>query len=119
MAIRAATTTWRSKRVAEIKWTGLLNGDTGDAQATGTLSDKSIQVLGTFGTGGTVVLEGSNDGGTTWSTLNDTRGEGNALSFTSSDLRQTLENTRHIRPNVTAGDGSTNLTVIVTAASTA
>ncbi len=71
-------------------------------------SDRSVQVDGTFGAGGTVVIQGSNDG-TNWYTLNDP--QGNALSFTSSKIEAVMEITQYIRPKVTAGDGTTSLTV--------
>jgi polygalacturonase len=73
-------------------------------------SDRSAQIAGTFGVGGTVVLEGSNNG-TTFHTLTDP--QGNALSFTAAGLEQITELTRHIRPRVTAGDGTTSITVTV------
>ena len=71
----------------------------------------TIQVLGTFA-GATIAIEGSNDGGTTYAQLNDTRGEGNALTFTSADLRQLAEIPQQIRPALTAGCAS-DLDVIV------
>lgn len=70
----------------------------------------TIQVLGTFA-GATITIEGSNDGGTTYATLNDTRGEGNAMTFTSADIRKLNEVPQQIRPTITAGSAS-NLNVI-------
>lgn len=104
---------WLNKGVHKQTWTPLANGDVGSWLTAADLSDKSIQVFGTFGAGGTLVLEGSNDGGTTVATLNDSRGEGNALSFTAADIRTVLENPERVRPKVTAGDGTTALTVII------
>lgn len=75
-------------------------------------ADRSVQVTGTFGTGGTVVIEGSNDG-TNYVTLNNL--QGSALSFTSASLKGIAENTRYIRPRVSAGDGTTSLTVTISA----
>lgn len=71
-------------------------------------ADRCVQVTGTFGTGGTVVLQGSNDG-STWATLNNA--QGTAASFTAAGIRQIVELPRYCRPNVTAGDGTTSLTV--------
>lgn len=68
----------------------------------------SVQILGTFGVGGTVVIEGSNDG-TNYVTLNDPAGA--ALSITAAGLKGIRENPAYIRPRVTAGDGTTSLTV--------
>lgn len=72
-------------------------------------ADRSVQVFGTFGAGGTVVIEGSNDGGVTWATLHDP--QGNALSFTAVAFRTIDEVSEMIRPRVSAGDGTTALTV--------
>lgn len=90
-------------------WNSLANGDDGTpVEASGTFPDKSIQVLGTFGAGGTIILEGSNlPNNSAWATLNDP--QGNALSFTAANLEQVLEQTRWVRPRVTAGDGTTSL----------
>lgn len=114
MATRTHSGVWLSKGVYQVTWSGLLNTDVGDDVNLSMFPDKSVQVKGTFGAGGTVVIEGSNDGGTTRATLNDSRGETTgALSFTGADVRTVLENTQLIRPNVTGGDGTTNLTVII------
>lgn len=64
-------------------------------------ADRSVQVFGTFG-GGTVVIEGSNDG-TNWETLTDP--QGNALSITARRIEQIQELTAFIRPRITAGTG--------------
>lgn len=88
----------------------LTNGDDGAPIEWHEWADRSIQVLGTFGSGGTIVWEGSNDG-TNYVTLTDP--QGNALSFTSASLEQVSEITRFARPRVTAGDGTTDLDVHV------
>jgi len=75
-------------------------------------SIRSVQITGTFGAGGTCVIEGSNDG-TNYATLADP--QGNALSFTAAGIEAILENTKYIRPRVTAGDGTTSLTVTLLA----
>ena len=69
-------------------------------------NDRSIQFAGTFGSGGTILLEGSNDG-TNWRTLNDP--QGNPISKTAADLEAVMELTRYVRPRVSAGTG-VNLT---------
>ena len=93
-------------------WTPLANGDNGNSLEAAATSDKTVQVVGTFGAGGTCVVQGSNDG-TNWATLTDP--DGTNLSFTASGLELVRENPRYIRPNVTAGDGTTSLTVHITA----
>lgn len=91
-----------------IGWTGLLNGDTGAAVELVDYADKTVTITGTFGTGGTLVLQGSNDG-TNWFSLTDP--QANAISKTAAAMEIVLEAPRYIRPNVTAGDGTTSLTV--------
>lgn len=95
---------------AIITWSGLLNGDNGAAETLAEFADKCIQVIGTFGAGGTIIFEGSNDG-TNWVQLNNTAGT--AISLTAAGMRQVLENPAYVRPRVTAGDGTTNLTMLL------
>jgi hypothetical protein len=92
-----------------IHWAGLLNTDSGAPIEYGFYSDRSVQVVGTFGAGGSVTLQGSNDGGTTWATLLDPAGA--ALTFTATGLRQVVTLPALTRPLVTAGDGTTSLNV--------
>lgn len=76
-------------------------------------ADRTIQFTGTFGAGGTIVLQGSNflvpTPGTDadWFTLTDP--QGNAISKTAAGGEAVLELTRWVRPKVTAGDGTTSL----------
>lgn len=115
MAVRAAQQVWNAKRNSSTTWNGLLNGDTGSPESPGRLSDRSVQVRGTFGAGGSCTIQGSNDG-VIWATLRDPAGL--ALTFTTADLKQILENSLYVRPNVTAGDGTTSIIVILTVTST-
>lgn len=92
-------------------WTPLTttNADGSGAQYTGS-GDRTVQVTGTFGVGGTVIVEGSLDG-TNWFGLKDPGGT--AISLTAAGLRAVLENCSFIRPRVTAGDGTTSITAIL------
>lgn len=72
-------------------------------------ADRTVQVTGTFGSAGSVQLEGSNDGGLTYNILNDAFG--NPLVLTSGVIKQVTECAERVRPNVTGGDGTTSLTV--------
>jgi hypothetical protein len=94
-------------RLGVYKWTGMANGDTGQPLDMRAWYDRTIQITGTFGSGGSVSIQGSNDGGTTWVTLTDPLG--NALTFTSAGMKQITELAALIRPNVTAGDGTTSI----------
>ena len=93
-----------------ITWTGLANGDTGEALISFDHADMSAQLQGTFGTGGSVTLQGSNDG-TNWYALTDP--QGNAITKTAAGLEQVTEITKYVRPSVTAGDGTTALAVVL------
>ncbi len=93
-----------SEEVILTTWTPLANGDTG-APVSRPDRDCYVQVAGTPGAGGTVVIQGSNDGGTTWSVLSDW--QGNALSFTAAGIKTARDRALLIRPSVTAGDGTT------------
>lgn len=110
MATRAYTITKEttSPNTWIVSWTGLLNGDDGQPLKMPGSSDRSFQVLGTFGAGGTIVIEGSNDA-TNYVTLTDP--QGNTISKTSAAIEQVQEVTALTRPRVTAGDGTTSLSV--------
>lgn len=100
--------------VIQVIYTGLLNGDDGfpiDSQNWGAHSDRSIEVTGTLGAGGTLVWEGANDNVPTWQTLDNPAGS--PLSFTALGTKEVLEVSRLQRPHVTGGDGTTNLNVAV------
>jgi len=103
-----------------VTWGPMANGDTGQPYENGArLSDKCVQIFGTAGTGGVITMQGSNDprvitapSSAIWFTLTDPSANtivGAALG------EQIIENPRYIRPNVTAGDGSTSLTAIICA----
>lgn len=93
------------------QWTGLLNGDDGAPVDLNDYTDRSVQVQGTIGVGGNCRIEGSNDG-TNYVVLTDP--QGTALNITAAGvIEQVLEVTRYIRPRITAGDGTTSLTVTI------
>lgn len=97
-----------------IQWANMANGDTGAPVSLTNFFDRSVQVTGTFGAGGTVVLEGTNDG-TNYSTLNNPADT--ALSLQAAAIEQVTEITEMVRPDVTAGDGTTDLTVTMVVSS--
>jgi hypothetical protein len=109
MATKAAHSNPIAKGAWKITWEGIGNADVGAAQGVSRLYTKSVQVLGTFG-GATVVLQGSNDGGTTWAGL--TYDGTNAISFTAAGLKQVWEHVEMIRPSSSGGTGS-DIDVIV------
>lgn len=95
-----------------VQWTPLLNGDSGAPFAMPGFADRSVQIGGTFGAGGTVLIEGSNDG-SNYVTLNDPQGV--ALSITAAGLKEISQICKLIRPRVSAGDGTTSITVTLLA----
>lgn len=93
-----------------VTWSNLQPSDTGEAFEFVQWADRSVQVAGDFGAGGAVVLEGTLDG-VNYHTLTDAQGALLSFSAASRQLRLVSELPRWVRPRVTAGDGSTNLTV--------
>lgn len=110
MAIKPQSTTYGpngNRNGALITWT-LANGDTGEPLEGVDFADRTVQISGTFGAAGSCTIEGSNDGAA-WFALTDP--QGNAITKTAAGLEVIEEGPRYLRPNVTAGDGTTNLTI--------
>lgn len=89
-----------------VTWSAVPNGNQGDAHG-GPWSTFSAIVTGTFGVAGSVRLEGSNDG-VNWFALSPTA----LVAAGSFAPLGAAEHPKFIRPNVTAGDGTTALTVV-------
>lgn len=118
MATRVPTTTFLTAERSVIKfvWSALANGDVGAAVEYADYPYRSVQVSGTFGVGGSIKIEASNNGGVNWATLLDVFAA--ALVFTVTGLRMFNGLAITTRPSVTAGDGTTNLTVTMIAKKT-
>jgi len=110
MATRTAPVDNTTVHALLVPWSGLLNGDTGNAIEMPDWADRCIQVTGTFGASGSVRFEGSLDG-TNYFPLTDP--QGNALNITAAGGEAVTEVTRYVRPNVTAGDGTTSLVLMM------
>lgn len=91
-----------------VTWNSLAVNDTGLPFVLSQYADRSAQVTGTFGAGGLVVIEGTNDN-TNYSTLSDP--QGNAISITASKIEAVSEIVVAIRPKVSGGDGTTLINV--------
>lgn len=102
-------TVW-DNNAAIYTWTALPSAAPGPSIQGPGWTDRSVQVTGTFGAGGTVTLQGSNDG-INWFTLHDPFS--NLLSFTSAGLAEVTEIALFMRPNVSGGDGTTNIAVVL------
>lgn len=114
MAVRQPTyerQTVKSGEVVQVTWTGLTQAtlDTGSPISLAEYSDKTFQTFGTFGGSGALLIEGSNDGGTTWAPLSNR--QGTAMSFTAAGMNTSQDRPILVRPRVTGGDGTTSLTV--------
>jgi hypothetical protein len=100
------------------QWANLKNGDTGVPLFWQPYAYKSVHVKGTFGAGGSLQIEGSNDveGPPNWLVLRNPRGGSHKLVFTAAigaDIGQVMERTYLMRPNVTGGDDTTDLIVTI------
>ena len=87
-----------------IKWV-LANGDSGAQVSLAAWPDKTVQIIG----GTNVDMEGSNDGGTTWSPL--TKPDGTALTDAVPGMYVISGNPAALRPASATG----SVTVIVSA----
>lgn len=115
MSVIASTetrNTFLGNEVKFVSWGPLANGDSGLPFGNPGFADRAVQIQGTFGAGGTVVIEGSNDG-INYITLTDPQGV--ALSKIAAAIRGITEITKLIRPRVSAGDGTTSITVTLLA----
>lgn len=98
-------------RVIVLEWTGLLQGDDGEWKPLSYWNDKCLHMYGTLD-GATVTLQGSNESApTAGNAVGLTDPTQTAISFTVKGIKQVLENPLFVRPVVTGGDGTTNLTV--------
>ena len=92
------------------RWSPLALGDDATALLCSPIGDRTAQVHGTFGVGGSVRLQGSLDG-TNYFPLTDP--QGNALDFVQGKIESIMELVPFIKPLVTGGDGTTSLTVTI------
>lgn len=97
-----------------VTWGPLANGDDGGFVSLGHLHIKTFQVFGTFGAGGTILLEGTlQQDGTQLQTLKDDAAA--LISLTAAGIKVVKENVTAARPRVSAGDGATSLTALMLA----
>lgn len=95
-----------------VEWAGLSYGDVGSDLQSLQYTVSSVQVSGTFGEGGSVVLEGSNDG-VTFYPLSDNHGS--TVHFNKAGLKSVGDVVAYVRPKVIGGDSTTSLTVTLAA----
>jgi hypothetical protein len=99
---------------ARITWPNMKQGDVGEPVTFSLHQDRSVQVIGTFGTGGSVAINGSNNN-VDFVALTDMRG--NNLTISQPRIEQIEDCTYAVRPEVVSGDPTTNLSVIIFARS--
>lgn len=123
MAVIPAKVEVSNDGMQKVTWANLRNGDTGLPVRSGRFADKTVGVIVVAaGVGDVVTMEGSQDGGAAFAASNSGElhdPQGGLLSAvltgaTISDLEAISENPEFFRPNITAGDGTTDLTVVVT-----
>lgn len=95
--------------IKSVVWGPMANGDTGTPVSLVSMADKSLQIDGTFGAGGSITLQGSNDETTPTNWYALTKPGATAATLTAAGIVAIVENTRWVRPAVTAGDGTTAL----------
>ncbi len=99
--------------IAIYSWAALTTTNTdGSPISIVPFADRCVQVTGTFGAGGSISVQGSNDG-TNYAILKNA--QGTAATFTAAGIQQIVELPRYMRPLVTAGDGTTSLTATLVA----
>lgn len=125
MAVRTGTKAHHAGNTITILVEGLLNGDTMKPIDISDYPDKTFNIIGTAGAGGSITLYGSNfnadtatapgDAGSGWIALQDNLGNAaTKTSFAAGDV--IVENYRLLSAKVTAGDGTTDLDLCIHAA---
>lgn len=111
MAVRPVVTTripGFMSNADSYKWSLILAADTADVLEFPANTDRTVQIDGTFGSNGSLSIQGSNDG-VTYFNLTDP--QGNAITKTAAGIETIVEMTRYIKPVMNAGDGNTSLNV--------
>ncbi len=75
----------------------------------GVVVDMMVFAKGTFGASATITMQGSLDGGTTWFTLKDPADAD--VTLTAAGSKTLRDKPLLIRPNLSSGDGSTDVDV--------
>lgn len=115
MATIQPTLTVRDNGIVVAEWSGLGQGDDGaPIQMPNTEAHKCFQAFGNFSGTPTVNLEGSNADSGEFSNVSDDPGNSD-IAATDNSLFFFTGKPLRLRPNVTSGDGSTDLTVRIVA----
>lgn len=97
----------------KVQWRNIASGDTCEEYSGfSDYSDRSVQVEAAAFGGATITIAGSNDGDN-YQTLTDP--SGTAITASSAKLRQILEYVWKVKPTISGGDVTTNITVTIVA----
>lgn len=108
MATISHTQSAVARGISKVEWTGLGQGDTGDVADLLAARHLTIQIDGNLSGTPTVNIQGSNDG-SNWFNLADLAGS--EVASGSGDIVEIQEHPLHFRPNVSSGDGDTDINV--------
>lgn len=98
--------------VKVFEWVDMELNDTGQPLVRPSMADVCVQLTGVLSTGGACQVQGAlNPGTPIWQPLEDAHE--NILTMLSLKIEQILQSPFQIRPEITAGDGSTVLTLTI------
>lgn len=106
MATRALETVYRDRHMRVYKWTGLLQGDDGAPLQIDEFHHITIHGFGAFDGSANMNIMGSNDGTNFAVTKKHDVG---SMILTAASIEKLLTEPRYIKPSVTSGNVSTNL----------
>jgi hypothetical protein len=110
MALRKHVMTYLNRDAVRLQWSGIQVGDTCDPCYLLEFADRSAQFSGTFAA--TISMAGSNDDAN-YDACTDLAG--NVIAVTAAGIKGIAEFTHRLKPILTGGDGTTNITVTVVA----
>lgn len=99
-----------ANRSIYVRWDGLLNGDDGQPVQLDDYVLGSMQIIGTVGVGFNLNLQGSNElTPTNYAAIS----QFSTITSAGLILTSSYVHVRHVRPIITAGDGTTSVSVIL------
>ena len=114
MAIIDPVVVQLNTKTVVVTWETVTNDDTGAPVGLSEYPDKTVQVIGTFGTTGIATMQGSPlaaPGANDWGALHNPQGTDIAIG--DKEPLVIAESPRVFRPSVAGGDGTTDLDIIV------
>ena len=93
----------KGDNTGDLLWGGLDGGDEGEPMEAVRWPEKAVQVMGTFGSGASMSIKGSNMEDGDYEILTDDFG--NDLTFTGADMKAIRQNPRYIKPVAVTASG--------------